>query len=426
MARRHSKRPSNLHFKTRPKRRFPLKAAAILFVLLVVAFGALSLRAVTMAVPRVRAASPRPLVVPLAGAAPAPLWPAQGEGAVEIQGLSPIDHSPNGTPVPIASLAKMMTAYVVLADHPLRPGQDGFSVTIGARDVADYNRRLAQAESVVPVATGETLDETELLQALLVASGNNVATILADFDAGSAAAFVAKMNTTAQQLGMADTRYTDPSGVAATTVSTAADQLVLADKAMSDPVFAQTVAMTSVTLPVAGTLANFDRATGTGGYIGIKTGSDEAAGGCLVFANRRTVAGHAVTVLGAVLGQDRGTSSTPALIGAAVQAANRLVGSVVASVGVRTAVPAGTTVATLVDAQGRRTEVRTSAPLDLFGWGGMPVHVEVDMGPLGTGVAAGARLATVSLQEDPSVRVAAVAATALPAPTFTWRLRHAL
>lgn len=426
MARRHSKRPSNLHFKTRHRRRFPFKAVLILVVLLAVGFGAVSLRALTMPVPRVRVTSPGPLVVQLAGPAPAPAWPSQGQAAVEIQGLTSLGHSPNSTPVPIASLAKMMTAYVVLSDHPLRPGEDGFTVTVGAKDVADYERRLARAESVVPVAVGETLDETQLLQALLVASGNNVAGIIADFDAGSVAAFVAKMNAAAQRLGMLDTRYTDPSGLAASTVSTAADQLILADKAMADPVFAQTVAMTSVTLPVAGTVANFDRATGTSGYTGIKTGSDAAAGGCLVFANRQTVDGRPVTMLGAVLGQDRGSSSTPALIGAAVDAANRLVQSVVASVGVRTALPRGAAIATVVDAQGRRTDIRTSAPLDLFGWGGMAVHLQVAMAPLGTSVVAGEQLATVSPRDDPSARVPAVAVATLPAPTFTWRLAHAL
>jgi D-alanyl-D-alanine carboxypeptidase (penicillin-binding protein 5/6) len=100
-----------------------------------------------------------------------------------------------------------MTAYVVLRDHPLQPGEHGPTLTLTAAEVADTERRRGRGESVVPVAAGEQLTE---LQALLLPSANNLAAVLARWAAGSEARFVARLNATTRSLGMTDTRYTDP------------------------------------------------------------------------------------------------------------------------------------------------------------------------------------------------------------------------
>jgi D-alanyl-D-alanine carboxypeptidase (penicillin-binding protein 5/6) len=124
---------------------------------------------------------------------------------------------------------------------------------------------------------------------------------------------------------MDHTTYTDPSGFDPSTVSTAADQLRVFEQAMRYPVFRQIVSMASVTLPVAGTLTNFNPLIAEG-YAG-KTGSDSAAGGCLAFFTRVTVGGRRQTAAGVVLGQGQGRD-TSALLAAAGEAAERLVDSV--------------------------------------------------------------------------------------------------
>ena len=116
----------------------------------------------------------------------------------------------------------------------------------------------AEDQSVVAVRAGEQLTERQLLEALLIPSGNNIARMLAARVAGSETRFVAEMNAEARALGMGHTTYTDPSGFDPSTVSTAADQLRVFRRAMRFPVFRQIVSMASVTLPVAGTLTNFD------------------------------------------------------------------------------------------------------------------------------------------------------------------------
>jgi D-alanyl-D-alanine carboxypeptidase (penicillin-binding protein 5/6) len=102
---------------------------------------------------------------------------------------------------------------------------------------------------------------------------------------------------------MTHTRYTDPSGYDEATVSTAADQVRLVDRAMRLPAFASIVATPSATLPVAGTVHNTNRLLGHNGFVGVKTGWTSAAGGCFAFRAIRWIDGKQTTITGVVLGQ---------------------------------------------------------------------------------------------------------------------------
>jgi D-alanyl-D-alanine carboxypeptidase (penicillin-binding protein 5/6) len=236
-------------------------------------------------------------------ALPSTAWPAHGQAAFVQTGQSQVQAGPNQHAAAIASVAKVMTAYVVLRDHPLRPGEDGPTITLTDADVADTERRRRQQESVVPIAVGEQLTERQALQALLLPSANNIAAVLARWDAGSVDRFVPRMNAAARSLGMTHTRYTDPSGFDDATVSTAADQVRLVDRAMRLPVFASIVATPSATLPVAGTVHNTNTLLGHNGFVGVKTGSTAAAGGCFAFRTIRWIDGKRTTITGVVLGQ---------------------------------------------------------------------------------------------------------------------------
>jgi D-alanyl-D-alanine carboxypeptidase (penicillin-binding protein 5/6) len=234
---------------------------------------------------------------------PSTVWPAHGQAAFVESRQSQIQVGPNQHAAPIASLAKVMTAYLVLRDHPLRPGEDGPTITLTDADVADTDRRRGQEESVVSIAAGEQLTELQALQALLLPSANNIAAVLARWDAGSVDRFVAGMNATARSQGMTHTRYTDPSGYDDATVSTAADQVRVVDRAMRLPVFASIVATPIATLPVAGTVHNTNTLVGHNGFVGVKTGSTAAAGGCFAFRAMRWIDGKRTTITGVVLGQ---------------------------------------------------------------------------------------------------------------------------
>jgi serine-type D-Ala-D-Ala carboxypeptidase (penicillin-binding protein 5/6) len=244
------------------------------------------------------------------------VWPAYGQAAFRV-GRSRIHAGPNQHPAAIASVAKVMTAYIVLRDHPLRPGEAGPAIALTGADVADTDRRSRQDESVVPIVAGERLTELQALEALLLPSANNIAAVLARWDAGSVDRFVARMNAAARSLGMTRTRYTDPSGYDDDTVSTAADQVRLVIRAMRLPVFGRIVGTPAVTLPVAGTVHNTDVLLGRDGFVGVKTGSTAAAGGCFAFRAVRRIHGRWTTITGVVLGQPGEDQIASGLVAAA-------------------------------------------------------------------------------------------------------------
>jgi D-alanyl-D-alanine carboxypeptidase (penicillin-binding protein 5/6) len=258
-------------------------------------------------------------------ALPSTVWPAYGQAAFVQGGQSQVRAGPNQHAAAIASVAKVMTAYLVLSDHPLQVGQDGPTITLTDADVADTDRRRGQEESVVSIAAGEQLTEVQALQALLLPSANNIAGVLARWDAGSVDRFVARMNAAARSLGMTHTRYTDPSGYDDATVSTAADQVRIVDRAMRLPVFASIVATPSATLPVAGTVHNTNTLLGHNGFVGVKTGSDDAAGGCFAFRVIRAIDGKRTTITGVVLGQP-GDDRVAAGLAAAEAMVDRIAG----------------------------------------------------------------------------------------------------
>jgi D-alanyl-D-alanine carboxypeptidase (penicillin-binding protein 5/6) len=252
-------------------------------------------------------------------------WPASGKSAAYISGVGLVPGPGATRPVPIASVAKVMTAYVILRDHPLAAGAPGPLITVRPQEAAAYASQVRNGDSLVPVAAGETITERQALEALLLPSADNMAWILARWDAGSQAAFVARMNTTARQLGMTATTYTDPSGLDVSTTSTAGDQARLGTAAMRMPALASVVAMRTADIPVAGVVRNLNTLLGHDGIAGLKTGSTDAAGGCVLLAAWRRAGSRRTLIIAATLGQP-GTMRT--MLPNALRAGNALVLSV--------------------------------------------------------------------------------------------------
>jgi D-alanyl-D-alanine carboxypeptidase (penicillin-binding protein 5/6) len=251
-------------------------------------------------------------------------WPKSGQSALAVEGLGVLGTSgPVRRAQPIAGVATVMAAYQVLADHPLRANEQGPTITVLASEAAAYQAEKLSGQTLVPVVSGERISERQALEAMLLPSADDMARILARWDAGSISAFLSKENVTAARLGMTHTQYADPAGASGRTVSTAPDQLRLAQVAMAQPAMASIVAEKSATVPVAGTVRNMNHLLGHDGVIGVKTGWTSAAGGCLMFTAR--VSGESGTsrmVYGVVLGQP---GSMPASSAAAAAAAARLV-----------------------------------------------------------------------------------------------------
>jgi D-alanyl-D-alanine carboxypeptidase (penicillin-binding protein 5/6) len=360
-------------------------------------------------------------VATVPGAVPALPWPATGQAAVAVPGRGLLMQSGPETPVPIASLTKIMTAYLVLHDHPLRPTAQGPNV---AMDADDENEATADADdgaTSVPVQPGEVLSERQLLNGLLVHSANNFADVLATWDAGSVALFVARMNATASTLGMHDTRYADTNGLNPQSVSSAADQLRIAQAAMAMPTFAAVVAQRSIILPIAGLIPNYVSSIGTDGIVGVKSGFTQAAMGCLVIAADRVVAGRTVLVMAAVTGQ-------PGLdpLDAANTADVSLVDAAAGDLREPSILPSRAVAATVgLPWQVRPVPADTDQAVSMLAWPGDVVRLTFTASPVALGARAGTRAGTLVISDGPEQVSLPVRTTAtLPPPTLAWRLKR--
>ncbi|GAA0304921.1 D-alanyl-D-alanine carboxypeptidase [Streptomyces turgidiscabies] len=239
------------------------------------------------------------------GTAAALPWPSDGQGWMDVNGIGTMGKFGEQKPVAIGSVAKAMTAYLILKDHPLKVGEEGPKITIDATAEKEggYNTDGKGESTLDTVKTGDTLTLKQALSAVMIPSANNIARLLARWDDGTEAAFIKKMNDTAKELGMKNTTYTDASGLKETTVSTAEDQVKLGNQLVRMPAL---MAITSQPFwydPTGKRWRNWNEVIPANGGIGIKTGTTSAAGGNLLFAATKEVGGETAIVVGAVLGQ---------------------------------------------------------------------------------------------------------------------------
>ncbi|MFE0721439.1 D-alanyl-D-alanine carboxypeptidase [Streptomyces rochei] len=338
-------------------------------------------------------------------------WPSSGQAALDVQGIGTFGSSGEQKPVPIASVAKVMTAYVILRDHPLKSGADGPMIAI---DQAAEDQSDADDESTVHVYAGDKISQREALDAILIASANNVARLLARWDAGSEKAFVEKMNAAAKDLGMTNTTYTDPSGLNDTTVSTAVDQVKLAKEAMKSVAFREVAQKMSYDDYKGENHSNWNQLVGHNGVVGIKTGTTTSALGNLVFAAKKEVGGETRTIVGAVVRQPAGGKDNT-ILGAALDSSDKLIRAAQDTLESSTILKKGDVVGYVDDGLGGRTPVVATEDVKAVGWPGLTVKLtfEADEVPhtaaagtkvgtltVGDGGAAGAVKVPVALQKD--------------------------
>lgn len=391
--------------------------ASGLVLLLAVVFVAVQLLRPVPA-PSVRTVLQGETTVP-GNATPLPFAPG-AETAVLVSGVGTIGSVGGNAPVPLASVTKIMSSLVLLADHPLAVGAAGPSITITPADVAAYEAEKAANDSVVAVRAGEQLTEREALEAALIPSADNVIRLLARWDAGTTSAFVARMNARAHLLGLDHTHYAGPSGVNPASVSSASDEARLAEVALRNPVLAQIVSMPQVELPVAGLQYNVDADLGRDGIVGVKTGWVPAGGASFVFAARHRVAGRIRTVIGAIVGVQQ-APPLPSVLAAG----DRLVRAVEDRLEVIKVLRPGQVVGSLTPGGGSTVRLVLTSGARLLAWPGAHVQVSVHLvRRLSLPLAAGTRVgvATVRTGTTEQRDLPVVVASRVPAPSLGWRL----
>lgn len=187
-------------------------------------------------------------------------------------------------PVAPASTIKMLTAITAL--------------TLGQVDekIQAHKADLVGG-STMGLKPGDTLTLGNLLKGMLIPSGNDAATVIADAEGaklpdaatlGPVNAFVARMNVIGAERGLTGTKAVNPSGLDAPgMVTTAHDLAVLANIVLADPILAPIVRTREATIPSAYgsyTVKTTNDLLGTPGVVGVKTGTTDAAGENLVLA----------------------------------------------------------------------------------------------------------------------------------------------
>ncbi|GAA2888040.1 hypothetical protein GCM10010517_51950 [Streptosporangium fragile] len=201
--------------------------------------------------------------------------------------------------MPVASLTKVMTAYIVLREA--RPTD---TVTITPEDVW-YAQAGGGTSAYLRV--GDRLSVEDLLYGLMLPSGADAAHALARAYGPGVAGFTAKMNATARELGMRDTRYLNADGLPTPEgegYSTARDQTRLAEIALRNPALVKITSTRRHTTPRtadhrAYTWHNTNKLLGSPGALGLKTGFTRAAGYSLAFA----ADSHNHRLVGVILGE---------------------------------------------------------------------------------------------------------------------------
>lgn len=205
------------------------------------------------------------------------LFPRAAAGyIVAINGKPRWARAPDSPRAP-ASLTKVLTALVLLEQN-WRPHAE---ITVSARAGRSAGAKLG-------LRPGERAYAIELLEAMLVASANDACLALAEAAAGSARAFVARMNQRAAALGMEASHFEDPCGFdQPRQVTTPNDLLRLTEAALAQPVFSQAIAQARGEVHTLGgrklTYTTSNLLLGRlEGARGVKTGETSNAGRCLI------------------------------------------------------------------------------------------------------------------------------------------------
>ena len=240
-------------------------------------------------------------------------WPAVGQAAVGSVEDGLLARSSNNEELrPTASMAKVITALAIMEKQPFELGQGGQTYTVTKEDIAEMSAYIAENGSVQPLLIGMKLTQYQAMQRMLIASDNNMADILVERIFGSKDAYVSYAQDMLKRMGLSRTVVADASGFSPATASTPSELVAIGIAALKNPVIAEIVAQPQAQilgLGSHGIIKNTNQLLGTDGVIGIKTGTTDKAGHCLLFAARYAAKdGKKVTIVGVIMGDTNATS----------------------------------------------------------------------------------------------------------------------
>lgn len=346
-------------------------------------------------------------------------WPVGGQAAIGTITEGVVAHSDKSEqPLAMASIAKVVTALMILDKKPLKGDDPGPLHTIIQQDVDTYNYYTTYGGSRTLVTLGEQISERQMLEALLLPSANNIAESLVTWIYGTPENYLAATNLALKQWGLLRTHVADSSGFSNETVSTPSDLVKLGIRALQNPVLARIVNTQQSVIPVAGTITNVNRLLGTNGIIGIKTGNTEDAGGCLLFAATHMVANNQpITIIGAVQGM--------ANLNDAFEKSTALLENAKQKFILHVPLHQADTTAHISTPWGDKTTVIAKSNAEGYGWQSSNMVATVHYNKITPPVVAGSKVGTISyLIGGKLTTVDAITAEAVQGPSLWWKLFH--
>lgn len=384
---------------------------------LVLALGGYTIAAVLAPVPAVR---PQEQPLPSFSTPPATVdLPGYGAWAIgaaddrQIYAGRRLDDS-----LPMASIAKVVTALVVLEQHPIEGDDDGAAITLTAADSRLPARYAAINGTVAPAPAGLVVSQRSMIELMMVHSANNYAETLAVWAFGSEAAYLDAARAWLDAHGMPGARIADTTGFSPQNRASARELVTLARLAAAHPVIAAASALPRVTVPGVGSYENRNAALGMAGVDGLKTGTLRAIGSNLLFSADLDIGGATVAVVGAAIGAPDQETIARDL--------SALLMSLTDDYRTVTIGDTGQVVATYTAPWGETVRLRVREAVDDTVWGPVRSIAVLDLPTLQPGLALPVAPTLLVRYGDREAELELEWVGSIGAPPLDWQLRHPL
>jgi len=343
-------------------------------------------------------------------------WPTAGVGVAGIAGIDTIAES-STTPIPMASISKLVTVLMILDELPLAVGEQGPSFAFTSSDRETYEEYLANDESALDVPVDGSLTQFQMLQGILIGSAGNYTDRLAGSIWPTDQVFASAARSWLDQHGLPGISLAEPTGIDPANTADPASLVRLAELALANPVVAEIVRTPTVELPGAGEVTNTNDLLADPAVVGVKTGSLEDFYSLLA-AKDITVGSTNVRIYAAALGQPSDEDRD--------QETARLLAEVAAEVSTPRVLPAGTLAGVVSTAWSATANIVTDADAAVTLWNGASGAVTTNL-DLGDARTADAPVGQVLVRGALDAATVGVHLTAdIPDPDAWWRLTHPL
>jgi D-alanyl-D-alanine carboxypeptidase (penicillin-binding protein 5/6) len=359
-------------------------------------------------------------------AAAAIVMPQVGEAAVSIAGGDDylgstadgiFDSSGGNSPMPMASISKLVTAMVILNSKPLGASGTGPTIIWTKAQHDLYDKYYLLNATIAAMPTGSAMSEHDALETMLVVSACNYAEALADWAFGSNAGFISATKKWLKAHDLTGTTMIEPTGVDAQNTSTPSDLIAIGKLAMADPAIAAIVAKTSLDVPSLAGMPNTNDLLGSDGIDGIKTGTLIPGGSDLLFSAVVPVgAATPLTVTGVMLGGDSRASVDSAV--------RSLITSITSGFHEEQLATEGDVIGSYSTPWGAKASMILGKSASTLTWSNTPITSTMTTTTLKTG-ASGEKVGSVNYVAGKStVTVPVVLKGKIQGPTTWWRLTH--